>query len=45
MKNDAHLKLLFIKVLEPLKWNHLIEAVEKSFGLTFHPTREPPLCH
>lgn len=42
---SSHLQLLFIKVLKPLKWNHLIEAIQESFGLTLYTTREPPLCH
>lgn len=41
----AHLELLLVEVLEPLKRNYLIEAIQESFGLTFDPTGEPPLCH
>lgn len=43
--STAHLQLFFIKVLEPLKRNDLIEPIQERFGLTFDPTREPPLCH
>lgn len=45
IEQAAHLQLLLVKVLEPLKWDHLVEAVQESFGLALHAAGEPPFCH
>lgn len=43
--NVSYLKFAFVKVLEPLKWNNLIHAIEERLRLILDASCEPPLSH
>ena len=38
-----HLQLLFIKVAQPLKWHHFVEAIQEGSGLLLYAAGEPPV--